>query len=212
MNGGQTSQLQALILRVQGGDDMARRDLINQAYPKLRRLAGKILAESFPRLKQQPALQQTSDIANEAAVRLYQALEEVPMTSVREFFRLAAWRMRLILLDLARKGSLAPTPDVPLDALESPWPHQPADSATTPPSAAWSRLHEQVEALDEAEREVVDLLFYHGLTEVEAAELLEVSTRTVRRRWASARIKLYEALKDAVPGWDGLLPDTPTPE
>jgi len=43
--------------------------------------------------------------------------------------------------------------------------------------------------------EVVNTLYYGGLTQEEAARVLGISFRTLKRRWHSARLKLYEALK-----------------
>ena len=37
------------------------------------------------------------------------------------------------------------------------------------------------------------LLFYEGLTQEEAAKVLGISLRTVKRRWQSARCRLYDA-------------------
>jgi RNA polymerase sigma-70 factor (ECF subfamily) len=51
-------------------------------------------------------------------------------------------------------------------------------------------FHELVEKLPEAEREVVNLLFYEALSQDEAAKLLGVNVRTVKRRWQSARLRL----------------------
>src|SRR5262249_22104976 len=65
--------------------------------------------------------------------------------------------------------------------------------------AAWSEFHEQIGALPDEEREVFDLLWYQGLSQAEAAELLEVSGRTVKRRRQAARLKLHEALQGEVP-------------
>jgi RNA polymerase sigma-70 factor (ECF subfamily) len=50
--------------------------------------------------------------------------------------------------------------------------------------------------LPDEEREVVNLLFYGGLTQQEAARVLGVSLRTVKRRWQSARCRLYEKLNE----------------
>ncbi len=58
----------------------------------------------------------------------------------------------------------------------------------------WSEFHILAENLPEEEKAVVDLLWYQELSQEEAAKILEISTRTVKRRWQSARIKLYEAL------------------
>jgi RNA polymerase sigma-70 factor (ECF subfamily) len=66
--------------------------------------------------------------------------------------------------------------------------------------AAWTEFHAQTEALPEEEREVFDLLWYQGLPQAEAAGLLGVSERTVKRRWQAARLRLHEALRGEPPG------------
>ena len=38
-----------------------------------------------------------------------------------------------------------------------------------------------------------------GLTQAEAAELLQVTVRTVQRRWHAALLKLHDILKDHAP-------------
>ena len=58
---------------------------------------------------------------------------------------------------------------------------------------------EQVAALPEEEREVFDLLWYQGLPQAEAADLLHVNVRTIKRRWLSARMKLQDALQGEMP-------------
>jgi RNA polymerase sigma factor (sigma-70 family) len=47
-----------------------------------------------------------------------------------------------------------------------------------------------VDGLPVAEREVVGLVFYHGWTQAQIAELFQVDERTVRRRWQSACLRL----------------------
>jgi RNA polymerase sigma-70 factor (ECF subfamily) len=195
MSGDQTTELQQVIIRLRQGDDTARRELINRAYPRLHRLVAKILGESFPRLKEQPALQNTSDVANEVSMRLYQALEEIQPASVLDFFRLAACRTRWLLLDLAKKPGLPVAKDVVPDDRAGPGRPGGLDSDSAPEPAAWSRLHEQIGRLGEEEQAVVDLLFYHGLSEADAADLLGVSGKTVHRRWRGAQLKLFNALQ-----------------
>jgi RNA polymerase sigma-70 factor (ECF subfamily) len=55
-------------------------------------------------------------------------------------------------------------------------------------------FHEAVERLPMEEREVLGLLWYQGMTHAQAAEVLGVATKTVQRRWASARLLLQDAL------------------
>ena len=66
--------------------------------------------------------------------------------------------------------------------------------------AEWTGFHAQVEALPEEEREVFDLLFYQGVPQAEAAAVLGVSERTIKRRWQAARLALHEALGGRLPG------------
>ena len=55
-------------------------------------------------------------------------------------------------------------------------------------------FHEQVEALPEPEREVVNLLWYEEMPQPEAGDVLGISLATVKRRWQSARLRLSETL------------------
>jgi RNA polymerase sigma-70 factor (ECF subfamily) len=193
--GQQTVMLQGLLARTLQGDEAARRELINCAYERLRRLAAVILNQSFPRLKKAPALVDTSDLANEAALKLYEALAEIRPQTLPDFFRLAAQRMRWLLLDLAKRADRSeerrradPGPD-----------NTGAGASETDVPAALVALYEQIEALPEKEREVVDLLYFHGLSQPEAAEILGVTERTVRRYWTVAKVKLFEGLRDVLP-------------
>jgi DNA-directed RNA polymerase specialized sigma24 family protein len=45
----------------------------------------------------------------------------------------------------------------------------------------------------------VRLLWYHGLTHAQAAEILGVTERTVNRRWLAARLALSDALDGESP-------------
>jgi RNA polymerase sigma factor (sigma-70 family) len=46
------------------------------------------------------------------------------------------------------------------------------------------------------ERQVVELIFYHGWTQAEVADLFDVTVRTVQRRWQTALMKLHRVLDD----------------
>jgi RNA polymerase sigma-70 factor (ECF subfamily) len=116
--------------------------------------------------------------------------------SVHDFLRLAAQRMRWLLLDLARRADRSEERrrEDPGPAAAEP------DSSTKSLPETLSALYRQIEGLPEKEREVVDLLYFHGLSQAEAAALLGVAERTVRRLWTAAKVKLFEALKDFLPG------------
>ena len=74
----------------------------------------------------------------------------------------------------------------------TPW--RPADAA---PETDVLRVHEALEMLaqaDERVAQVVEMRYFGGMTEIEIAEALGLSERTVRRSWEKARLLLRAAL------------------
>ncbi len=65
--------------------------------------------------------------------------------------------------------------------------------------AQWCELHEQIGSLPDREREAIDILYYDGLSQADAAKMLGVSVRTVQRRWHSALLSLHEKVADQWP-------------
>lgn len=119
------------------------------------------------------------DVSQEAAIRIWNALEDIHPVSVREFFGLATLQIRRVILDMCRKYHNSPEA---LAALSTA-------GAEPDPSllARWTEFHEAVEQLEPVLRETFGLLYYQGLTQVEAAELLGVDESTVKRRSRKAR-------------------------
>jgi RNA polymerase sigma-70 factor (ECF subfamily) len=196
-------QLQVWIDRLQTGDPAAQAKLLGHACERLRRLTRKMLKD-FGRVKR---WEQTDDVLQNAMVRLWGALEHVRPPSVRDFLGLAALQIRRELIDLLRRhyGPLGAgahhatnvdgesTPVVALDPPDTT--HEPGRLAL------WSEFHQQVDALPVEEREAFDLVWYQGVSQPKAAVLLGVSEPTLKRRWWSARRRLHEALKGALPGF-----------
>jgi RNA polymerase sigma-70 factor (ECF subfamily) len=193
-----TTQLQAYLDRMNAGDSAARDELIRRACERLRRLTGKML-QDFRRLQR---WEETDDVLQSAMVRLLQALRVVQPGSVAQFFRLAASAIRRELIDLARHyyGPQGPAaqhasnlgPGGP--ATDAPPYDRPESTYEPSRLARWTEFHRQVESLPEEERTVFDLLWYQGLTQAEAAAVLNVSEPTLRRRWRSARLHLHQTL------------------
>ena len=46
---------------------------------------------------------------------------------------------------------------------------------------AWTEFHRRAEALPPEERETFDLLYYQGVSKTEAATILDISERTLKR-------------------------------
>jgi len=155
--------------------------------------------------------EQTDDVLQNAVVRLCRALGEVRPPTAADFFRLAAAQIRRELIDMARRYSggrgHAPRPANVAEAggTSTAGPAagvDPADTTNDPDRlAVWTDFHRAVEAMAVEERETFDLLFYQGLSQAEAATLLDISERTIKRRWQAARLRLAETLGATMPGF-----------
>jgi len=197
------TQIQSCIDRLRLGDTSARDELLVHASGRLARLTRKMLRD-FPGVHR---WEQTDDVLQNAVLRLCRALGEVPLTTVADFFRLAAMQIRRELLDLARRysgafglGAHHATLEGVGQACAAIGP-DPLDNTHDPGRlAAWTDFHREVDALASTEREAFDLLFYQGLSQAEAAAVLEISERTIKRRWLAARMHLAEALGGRMPG------------
>src|SRR5262249_46064809 len=134
MTSDSSAVLQGLLARLPAGDQGARPELIGRAYQRLRCLARVILNESFPRLKPAPAALETTDVTDEAALGMYQVLAEIPPATPRDFFRLAAQRIRWLLLERAKQVDRAgrELPDSPAPRAADRPPEDDAPGALQP--------------------------------------------------------------------------------
>lgn len=197
VNEGQTAHLNDLVVRLHAGDASARDELVNAACDRLLRLTRKML-KSFPRVAR---WEQTDDVFQNAVIRLCKALQEVRPQSLQHFLHLAALHIRRELIDLARHHFGPQGPGAHHDTGHSENPILAAAQTTQDPGTLvqWSEFHEQVEVLPAEEREVFNLLWYHGVAQQEAATLLNISERSLQRRWQSARLKIFQAMKGTLP-------------
>jgi len=187
---GTDTQIQGLIERANAGDEASREALFEHACDRLLRLTRKMFhgAGGLHRWEQ------TDDIFQSSMLRLQRALEQRKVESVRHFFNLAALQIRRELIDTARKHfgpeGIAANHHTDLQAPDESGGSLHAVADEPEDLGQWTRFHTLVEALPDDEREVVNLLFYEALTQEEAAQVLGVNVRTVKRRWQSARLAL----------------------
>jgi len=195
----QTTRLQSYIDRLKAGDAKAKDELISCACDRLQRLTRKML-KSYPGVAR---WEQTDDIFQNAVIRLCRALNDTAPESVKHFLNLAALHIRRELIDLARHhyGPQGPGAHHDTGAGQAETPIAVASETTMDPGklAQWSEFHKQVEALPAEEREVFNILWYHGIPQSEAATLLNLSERTLQRRWQSARLKIFQAMNGTLP-------------
>lgn len=194
MSQASTVQLQQLIDRIGRGDLAARRQLLEQAYQRMQALAATVLQRSFPRLA---GRHDVDSVLSETWLRLVQTLEKVQPPTVADFFRLAAHKMRQVLLDLVQSerrhahGPLAET----ARGTDSLTPASPANQTYDPARLAmWTELHAQVESLDDDERGVFELHYYLGMPQAEIARILKLHPRKVSHLWIAATDKLADTV------------------
>jgi RNA polymerase sigma-70 factor (ECF subfamily) len=189
---GELAQLERWVELHAGGDASAREALLHAACERLHRLTRKMLRD-FPEVRR---WEQTDDVWQNAALRLWRSLEEVQPVDVRHFLRLAALQIRRELIDLARRHAGQEGMATHAGDWDGAPGHDNRGELTFEPRrlAEWQEFHSRVEGLPEEEREAFDLLWYHGLSQEQAAAMLRVSVRTIKRRWRSARLRLHEAL------------------
>ena len=171
------------------GDDSALAELTPLVYEELRRLAHHYMEGQRP-----DHTLQTTALVNEAYLRL--ADQTNPNWQSRaHFFAVAARAMRQILVSYARsnraqkRGGGAAKIELDEAAIMSP-----------EQSNEIVDVHEALErlaTLDERKAQVVELKYFGGLNHDEIAEVLKVSTITVRRDWMFAKTWLYDELHSA---------------
>ena len=175
-----------LLQRWSDGDRAALDQLLPLVYDELRRMARRYMG-------QQPDghTLQTTALIHEAYLRLL-GQEEKHWENRAHFFGVAAQAMRHILVDYARARQTAKRGG--------------EARAVTLDEAAFvsDERAAEVVALDDAlaelaqlslrQSQVVELRYFGGLSVIEVAAVLQVSTDTITRDWNQAKAWLYRAL------------------
>src|SRR5262249_28614987 len=153
------------------------------------------LFRSYPRLARPPYGVQAEELLDAVVERLLKALREARPENVRQFFAIANRHMRWELNDLARRLDDQPAA---VELREDLVPVAQSSGSVLGPDGR--RILEAIEGLPEDEREAFGLVRIQGLTQVEAAEVLGVSSKTVQRRLNRGLLLLSQRLDDLRPG------------
>ena len=180
------------------GDAQASESLVRLVYAELRRQARLAL-----RREDEGHTLQPTALEHEAWLRLGDQ-HDARWESRTQFFAIAAQMMRRVLLDHARTHHALKrgggTVQVSLGGADRLMPEpgaRPAES-TSPDAVEVIALDEALErlaVLDPQKARLVDLRYFAGLSIPEAAAALGVSTATVGREWAIARMWLRRELE-----------------
>ena len=174
------------LLRTVGDGASAADQLWERVYPELRRRAASLIRNE----RSNHTLSATA-VVNEAYVRLASRMAN-EWEDRSHFYNVASGIMRHVLIDHARAhradkrgGGARPTL---LEESQVALDDDPA--AILELDSALERLH----GADPRLAQLVSLRFFGGLSTDETAEVLGITTRTLRRDWRKARAFLYADL------------------
>ncbi|HUE85941.1 MAG TPA: ECF-type sigma factor [Vicinamibacterales bacterium] len=160
--------------------------LVTLVYDDLRRIARRQLGRVRP-----GHTINTTGLVHEAYLKMVDP-SRVSLQDRAHFFAVAARAMRQILVDHARRRGRRKRGGDPKPTT--------FDEAMTPIAADAERillLHDALDrltAVDARLTQVVECRFFAGYSEDETAEILGVSSRTIRRDWLRARAWLHELM------------------
>jgi RNA polymerase sigma factor (TIGR02999 family) len=181
-------QVTRILACLNAGEAGAADRLLELLYRELRRLAAWKMAQESPGHTLQPTA-----LVHEAWLRLTPD-QRNDWRNRAHFMASAAEAMRRILVDDARRKRQAKRGGnwerLSLDAMDLP---------EASPEDKILLVHEALdkfEALAPDEAQIVKLHFFVGLKQDEIAELLGLSERTVKRRWAFARAWLFRRIQE----------------
>jgi RNA polymerase sigma factor (TIGR02999 family) len=187
----ETQEITDWLLAWSDGDQNALEHLMPMVERELRRMARRY----FERENSNHTLQPTA-LVNELYLRLL-GRRSVQWKNRAHFFGFSAQMMRRILVDHARirraekRGdglrnlSLEEVSDVSLQH--------------NPDLVALDDALKTLAAFDPRQARVVELRYFAGLDNEEIAEVLGISTRTVKREWRTARLWLHQELSQGSP-------------
>ena len=197
-----TAAQQELITRLLGEMRAGSSDALERLWPlvyaDLERIAHRQLG-----LEPAGHTLSTNALVHEAYVRLVDQTR-VQWADRAHFFSVAAHVMRRVLVDYARRHRAArrgggQRSAISLELLESMNDGSIAVGERADVLLALDDALHRLATLDARQARVIECRFFAGLTELETAEALGVTTRTVARDWVKARGWLYQELAaDAV--------------
>lgn len=180
------TDITAILQDWNNGKKEAKELLIPFVYEELKRQARILMSKERPN----HTLQATA-LVHEVFLKL-SAQTGIDWQNRSHFYGFASRMMRQILIDHARLYMTEKRGNKPvyfsLDDVRIPIEER-ADSIMILNEAL-----EKLEKMDEQQARVVEMRFFGGLNNIEIAEALGISERTVGREWQAARLWLYREI------------------
>lgn len=176
-----------LLQEVSSGQQGAEARLMTLVYGELKRLA-----TSYMRKEANDHSLQPTALVHEAYLRLTR-MQNVDWQNHSHFFAVAAKLMRNILVDHARSQRTNKRGQgfqfVEFDAALIAAPGRGQELI------ALDDALNQLAKIDERQCRIVEMLYFSGMNEEQAAQALGISSRTVKRDWRSAKAWLFRELQ-----------------
>ena len=185
MHPGPDLNITRLLENWRNGDEQALSELIPLVYAELRTVASRHMRRENPN-----HTLQTTALVHEVYLKMVGA--DVSLQNRVHFFAVAAKMIRRVLVDHARarlrgkRGS---------GAIHTSLDHA---AVVTPEPAGFLEVNEALTKLaefDSRKSEIIELLFFGGLTQEEAAQALDIPLRTLEREVKLAKAWLYRELQ-----------------
>lgn len=192
-----STEVTQLLQRVASGDLQCASELLPLVYSELRQLAAARLANEAGPITLQPTA-----LVHEAYLRLISERDDQyahRWEGRRHFFGAASEAMRRIVVEGARRrqslkrGGELGREELCESRLLAP------DGRNDEELLSIHEFLDRLAAVDAEAAEVVKLRYFTGLSVEETAAALNISDRTVKRRWAYARAWLLDAMVKSEP-------------
>jgi RNA polymerase sigma-70 factor (ECF subfamily) len=173
----------ALLNKLNSKDSAAWAKLAPLVYAEL-----KGLAKAYMRQERTGHVLQPTALVHETYLRLVRQ-KEIQWKSRAHFYGVAALLMRYILVEHARRGRVERR-ILTVTGLDK----SAGDAAPGIDVEALDEALTRLASIDPRQSRVVELRYFGGMSTEEAAEVLDVSPKTVKRDWAMARAWLHGEL------------------
>jgi RNA polymerase sigma factor (TIGR02999 family) len=179
-----TGDITQLLHAWRAGDREAENELFALVLPNMRRLAHYLMKRERKGHTLQP-----TELVDQVYFRLV-AAKDRDWQNRQHFYAIAARAMRRYLIDYARGR-----PNAEFVALEGMDNFIKADSAKLDLAVTIDRLLDQLGETKPEWCMLVEVKYFLGLTDEEAAETLGMKLRSMQRMWREARQWLYEHME-----------------
>ena len=167
------------------------REIISVSADRLRALCKSTLSRNYPRLAKGPLNLRPEEVLSSVVQRLMKAMQSVHPAHFRQFFALAVKHIRWELNEQAREMD-----NRDYELLESDPVAQTPVKNREKPSPTARRILQAIATLPQNDRETFELVRLQGMSQMDAAEVLGVSVKTVQRRLNRVLPYLCEQLRD----------------